>query len=326
VLLRAVAEAPIAFFSGKGGVGKTTVASAAGLGLSQAGRQVLLVSTDPAHSLGHIFDCRIGPTETALTTDLWGLEIDPEHTVRQHLEEVRSSLRRLMPVHLRGEIDRHVELAKDAPGMVEAALLERIAEVVEGVNEYDHVIFDTAPSGHTARLMALPEIMSAWTDGLLRRRDRSERLGGLLRGLDNDQNRSGAVFGDPAAEDRDSQIRRVLERRRQRFMRLRSVIGDPARARFFVVLTPERLPVLETIEFQQRLADSGIDVAGLVVNKRSPPDSGGFLNGRRRQEQSYLEQVGRALPDVPVQELTLESSDIFGLTGLAALRDQLGPL
>lgn len=324
MLLRAVAKAPITFFSGKGGVGKTTVASAVALGLSQAGRRVLLVSTDPAHSLGHVFDCTIGATETALTTNLRALEVDPDQTVRQHLEDVRTSLQRLMPVHLRGEIDRHLELAKDAPGMVEAALLERIAEVVERAEKYDHVIFDTAPSGHTARLMALPEIMSAWTDGLLRRRDRSERLAGLLRGLDNDQSCADAVFGDVAV-DRDSQIRRVLERRRQRFAQLRRVIGDPARARFFIVLTAERLPVLETIGFRKNLADAGIDVAGLVVNKRLPAESGDFLSGRRRQEQSYLDQIRRALPDVPLQELSLESSDVFGLSGLAALRDQLGP-
>jgi len=325
VLLRAAAEAPVAFFSGKGGVGKTTVASAVGLGLSHAGRRVLLVSPAPAHSLGHVFDCAIGRTETALTANLWGLEVDPQQTVQQHLDDVRASLRRLMPVHLRGEIDRHLELAKDAPGMLEAAMLERIAEVVERADEYDHVIFDTAPSGHTARLMALPEIMSAWTDGLLRRRDGSERLGGLLRGLDHDQNRSDAVFGDAAA-DRDTQIRRVLERRRQRFSQLRSIIGDPTRARFFIVLTAERLPALETIEFQRILAEAGIGVAGLVVNKRLPAESGDFLSGRRRQEQSYLDQVRRALPDTPVQEIALETSDIFGLSGLAVLREQLGPV
>jgi arsenite-transporting ATPase len=146
-LLLALAQTKkILFFGGKGGVGKTTVSAATALARSQAGGKVLLVSTDPAHNLGHLFDRAIGPKPVRLAPGLDGLELDPDETVRLHLKEITSSLHKLMPVHLRGEVDKHMALSKDAPGMQEAALMERIAEVVEqGVKDYDLIVFDTAP-------------------------------------------------------------------------------------------------------------------------------------------------------------------------------------
>ena len=143
---------------------------------------MLLVSTDPAHNLGHLWDRSIGSNIVRLAAGLDGLELDPDETVRRHLDEVGAALRRLMPPHLAGEVDKHMALSRDAPGMHEAALLERIADtVIQGLAEYDLLVFDTAPSGHTSRLMALPEMMTAWTEGLLQRQERSKRFGDVLR-------------------------------------------------------------------------------------------------------------------------------------------------
>jgi len=325
VLLNLARSTPILFFGGKGGVGKTTVASAAAVALSREGRRVLLVSTDPAHNLGHLFERRVGPDVVALAADLWARELDPERVIDSHLNEVGAALRRLMPVHLAGEVDKHMELARHAPGMTEAAMLERIAETAEQAADYDHVIFDTAPSGHTAQLMALPELMSAWTDGLLRRRDRADRLQGMLRGLDRDQSRAEAVFGEEdGPTSRDTRVRQILTRRRNRFANLRETLTDERRAAFVIVLTAERLPVLETIELSAALGRSGMHVAGLVVNKRAPAQSSGFLADRYEQEVRHLATLQEALPAAPLQQLPLESADILGLEALAAFAAQWG--
>ncbi|GAB6390242.1 ArsA family ATPase [Stutzerimonas marianensis] len=327
MLLALAAQRRVLFIGGKGGVGKTTVAAATALQQARAGRRVLLVSTDPAHNLGHLWNRSIGSNIVRLAAGLDGLELDPDETVRQHLDEVGAALRRLMPPHLAGEVDKHMALSRDAPGMHEAALLERIADtLIQGLNRYDLLVFDTAPSGHTSRLMALPEMMTAWTEGLLQRQERSKRFGDVLRNLGKDDGGLGeSILGRETGsdEDRQQRVRQLLYRRRERFSQLREVIQDQQRCAFVIVLAAERLPVLETIELQAQLQGSGIDVAGLVVNKRSPADAGSFLAERHAQEQRHLDTLRQSLPDLPLQELPLLAEDVVGEAALAAFGDRL---
>ncbi|MHB1063655.1 MAG: ArsA family ATPase [Georgenia sp.] len=322
MLLSLVAERRVLFVGGKGGVGKTSVASAVGLAQARAGRRVLVVSTDPAHNLGHLWQRAVGDRVTALAQGVDGLEIDPARTTEEHLAAVRSTVRRLMPPHLAGEVDRHLDLARDAPGTHEAAILERIAETVEhALVDYDLVVFDTAPSGHTARLMSLPETMAAWTDGLLRRQERSERFGAALRAFGPDDDGAAALLGagraarDPRAE-RDQEIRRILLRRRDRFEGLRSVLRDAARTSFVIVLAAERLPVLESVELHGRLVGAGVHVGALVVNKRSPLDAGALLAERHRLERAHLTYLRTQLPQVPLVEVPLVPGEIVGESAL----------
>ncbi|MGM0634023.1 MAG: ArsA family ATPase [Pseudomonadota bacterium] len=319
MLLNLARERQILFFGGKGGVGKTTVSAACALRMADEGRRVLLVSTDPAHNLGHLFDRRIGPEPVRLALGLDGIELDPDRTVNEHLKEVGSALRRLMPPGLSGEVDKHIELSRDAPGMQEAALLERIAEVVENAGDYDLVVFDTAPSGHTARLMALPEMMSAWTEGLIKRRDKADRFNAVLKGLSGERDVEKRTLGDDtdAGSDRDTKIRRILNRRQQRFRDLRDALSDRERTAFVIVLAAERMPVLESVELHAQLGRAGVNVGGLVVNKRLPAGlDDPFFIERRAQEQAHLDRLDRELPDVPRQDLSLAAHDVTGLDAL----------
>ncbi|WP_151523825.1 ArsA family ATPase [Serinicoccus kebangsaanensis] len=326
----------VLFVGGKGGVGKTAVASALGLALARGGRRVLVVSTDPAHNLGHLWDRRVGDDTVELAPLLRGLEIDPARTTEQHLAAVRSTMQRLMPEHLQGEIRHHLDLARDAPGTHEAAVLERIAEVIEQRHPDELVIFDTAPSGHTSRLVALPELMQAWTEGLLRRQERSARFGAALRGVQGNRD-----AGERAAADvlgtgersragstdrrgrRDAEIRQILDRRQARFAELRTVLQDPARSAFVIVLAAERLPVLESVELHEQLTRAGMSVGALVVNKRSPADAGALLAERHAVEQRYLGQVREALPDLPLVEVPLLAGELVGEQALHHLASYL---
>ena len=125
------------FVGGKGGVGKTTTAAALALVAAERDRRCLLVSTDPAHSLADLFGRPIGHRETALTASLWALEIDPDRQADEHLETVKARMRRLVHPRSFAEINRQLDLARHAPGTMEAALLERVAEDMALAGAYE---------------------------------------------------------------------------------------------------------------------------------------------------------------------------------------------
>jgi len=311
---------------GKGGVGKTTTAAALALVAAERGRRCLLVSTDPAHSLADLFDRPIGHQEIMLTTSLWALEIDPDRQADTHLAMVKARMKRLVHPRLFAEIDRQLDLARLAPGTMEAAMLERVAEVMAlAGDQYDQVIFDTAPTGHTVRLLSLPEIMAAWTDGLLGHRERSSRLGSALRHLGG-----GRVKGDDlglvdAAADhdeggRDAELNALLQMRRRKFVRAREQLLDADMSAFLLVMNPDRLSMLETIKARDTLIRFSVPVTGLVVNRVLPGDAdGAFLGARRRQEARYLEEIDRVFARLPRVRVPLLPDDVHDMDTLRGL-------
>ena len=325
----------IIFVGGKGGVGKTTTAGALALMAGERGRSTLLVSTDPAHSLGDIFDIRVGNRETPLGPNLSGLEIDPEAEAERHIATVKMSMKSLVAPKMYSEIDRQLELARHSPGTMEAALLERMADLMaETRSRFDLLIFDTAPSGHTIRLLSLPEVLSAWSDGMLERQDRSRRLGELLKVFGRDHSREdefGVIGGSKEEPDnsRDGRIQDILLTRRRKFHRARALLTDPAVTAFLLVLTAERLPILESKKVLALLAKFDVPVAGMIVNRLLPPDAeGDFLKERRLQEHEYRDEIERTFSALQRVYLDLLSHDVHGVETLReigqAIMRQLG--
>jgi len=325
----------IIFVGGKGGVGKTTTAGALGLMAAESGRTTLLVSTDPAHSLGDVFDTRIGNEETSLGPNLSGLEIDPEAVAESHIATVKMSMKSLVAPKMYKEVDRQLELARHSPGTMEAALLERMADLMaEARSRFDLLIFDTAPSGHTIRLLSLPEVLGAWSDGMLGHQDRSRKLGELLKVFGRDHSREdefGMIGGSKEEPDdsRDGRIRDILLTRRRKFHRARELLTDPAVTAFLLVLTAERLPILETEKTLDLLKKFNVPVAGMIVNRLLPPDADGdFLRERRLQEDEYRNEIDETFSGLQRIYLHLLPHDVHGVETLReigkAIERQLG--
>ncbi len=309
-MLLKVPTSRVMFFGGKGGVGKTTIANATALKLSSQA-STLVVSTDPAHNVGHLWNTKVGDSPTTVRPGVDVMELDPARATAEHLKQAGDTMRRMMPEHLHREVNKHLDLAKHSPGTHEAALLERIAMLLEEHGEsYDHIIFDTAPSGHTSRLMALPELMSAWTDGLLERRAKSEKFSELVRGMSPTGKDTTVTTAVDPVDRRNQELRSILLKRRHRFERLRAVLSDATACTFNIVLTAERLPVLETDEFHAELTANGVHVGALIVNRRSPATEGEFLASRRRYEDEALADLHRRLPGLPVVEIPLRAHDV----------------
>jgi len=331
----------IVFVGGKGGVGKTTIASALAVAAADRGTRCLLVSTDPAHSLGDIFARTIGPRETTIVSDLWALEIDPDAEARAHIQTVKQNMKSLVRPALYHEVDRQLDLARHAPGAAEAALLERVAVLMdEGLKRYDLIIFDTAPTGHTIRLLSLPEVMAAWTDGLLHHQSRSDHLGKLWRRLGGGQARGDdlsyladhqdAAGEKPQGEESESEtptgrIKTVLLARRRIFQRARRLLLDPGAFALLVVLTPERLPILESRRAIETLARFDVPVSALVTNRVLPEDAdGAFLRRRQEQQAVYLNEIDATFAHLPRYRLPLLEQDVHGLEALQRVARHFG--
>lgn len=306
MLLNAIDDRRAVFVGGKGGVGKTSIASALALASARRGSRVLVVSTDPAHNLGHLWQRAVGDEVTTLwdgSGRVDGVEIDPARTVDAHLAAVSDTMTRLLPEHLHRAARDHLDSARDAPGTHESAVLERVAETLEtGLDRYDLVIFDTAPSGHTLHLLAMPERMTGWTEKLLANRDRSERFAAAY----------GALGGIKDTSDRDAELRRMLLRRRARFSLMRDVLADPRRAGFLLVTVAEPMPLAESREVTTQLSELEIDLIGVIANRLSPAD---LMPGRAAREDSLLADLdlGAPLTRVPLVD------ELIGLPALEQL-------
>lgn len=322
----------ILFVGGKGGVGKTTVSSALALKFSAQGKKVLLVSTDPAHSLADAFAHPIGAKVTLITEHLSALEIDPDEQVKTHIEQVMRTMKRFSKPDMYPEVERQMRLTQQSPGAQEAALLERLAQLIDEQPEhYDLIIFDTAPTGHTLRLLSLPEAMAAWTQGLLRQSQRAKQLEGVLEHL---APKAGKDISNPMADaqqhetanldDRTADITETLLRRQRLFQRTRRVLQDPAKTAIIFVLTPEKLPILETERAVSALQAEQLPIAGLVINRNLPAAVGGdFFAQRRHQEQLYRAEIERLFKQLPQVYLPLFPTDLYGQQALEQVAAKL---
>jgi arsenite/tail-anchored protein-transporting ATPase len=320
------------FVGGKGGVGKTTVAAALGGMAAGQGKRCLVVSTDPAHSLGDAFGQTIGGHVVPLQERLFGLEIDPDAEADRYVSSVSERMKAFASHQMHQQIDRQMALARFSPGAAEAALLERVATIMTtDADAYDLVIFDTAPTGHTLRLLTLPETMAAWTEGLMASGRRSGRLGEAVANLTTRREAAGVASPTDDPHDRpfaglDRRAQRIAEallERRRLFSRSRRILVDPTLTAFVFVVAAERLPVLETVRAVAALRKFEVPVAGLIVNRLMPHLDGAFYRSRAEQEDIYLSMLASELPELPRMRVPMLARDVSGQEALAAFAAML---
>lgn len=324
---------PIIFIGGKGGVGKTTTAAALASYYASQQQKTLIVSTDPAHSLGDVLDTQLNNAKTAISPYLDAIELNPDVIVDEHFSQVERTIKSYANPDMMPKIREHLRLSKSAPGAQEAAMLESMCQhLVEAADAgYEHIIFDTAPTGHTLRLLVLPEMMGAWTDGLLAQQRRQAKLRSVAnhldshkqtRGSDGQKNSDHDVPNPFAAKksDRWEQAVAVLEKRKALFRQAGLLLHDRGQTAIVLVMTADVLPLAETKRAVSQLEDSKLPPAAIVVNQLiKPTQADAFWQHRAERQQQLLQDIESSFPNYSLYPIYLQKTDVRGTDALSTL-------
>jgi len=281
------------FFTGKGGVGKTSIACASAIQLAESAKRVLLVSTDPASNVGQVFGISIGNTITQIPAvpNLAALEIDPQAAAQLYRDRIVGPVRGILPDAVVQGIE---EQLSGACTTEIAAFDEFTALLVDSplTENYDHIIFDTAPTGHTIRLLQLP---GAWS--------------GFLEQGKGDASCLGPLAG--------------LEKQREQYKAAVNALADGKLTRLILVARAQQSTLREVARTHEELAAIGIKQQYLVVNGIMPPDEiahDPLALAIHQREQATLQKIPEVLKALPRDEIMLKP---FNMVGLDALRHLL---
>jgi arsenite-transporting ATPase len=306
------------FFGGKGGVGKTTCSSAFSKCCAKTGDKTLVVSTDPAHSLADIFGVPIGPEIELIEDNLYGLEIDAELESKKYTDKIKGQISKGISPVIVEEIQRQIDAAAVSPGSEEAAIFDKFVEIIEERgDEFDRIVFDTAPTGHTLRLLSLPELLGGWIDSLI---DKRKHALGLMKMMN-----TGELLKNQQKDRTDNDpILSILERRKEKFEKARKILIDSDNMEFIFVLNPEKLPILETKKAFDILMKYHIPIGGIIVNRTIPEEfckDNEFWSKRKVVERQYMDIINTEFKDKIITILPLLDDDIKGDT-LEIVSDQ----
>jgi len=290
-------------FGGKGGSGKTTLAAATGLHLAELNptRRIVVVSTDPAHSLGDSFDCSIGNKFVAINglNNLQALEIDA-HKLLEDYRKKNSPL--IKKIASRGTYFDDEDIASffdlSLPGIDEVMAVREIARILR-TGQYDLIIMDTAPTGHTLRLLALPEQMENWIEIMNMMMQKHRFL-------------SKHYTGRYVKDECD----RFLEEEKKDIGQVKSLLKSQKRTRFVPVATPEPMSIKETGRLLGTLRDYGICVDNIIINRIAENEECLFCRNRKKGQGEYLGEIKRRFTRHNFIKIPLFPYEIRGLARL----------
>ncbi|RDB43742.1 arsenical pump-driving ATPase [Halomonas sp. DQ26W] len=281
------------FFTGKGGVGKTSLACAAAIRLADEGQRVLLVSTDPASNVGHVFGATIGNRFTAIpdVPRLSALEIDPQAAAQAYRDRLVEPVRGVLP----DDVVKGIEESLSGACTTEIAAFDEFTALLTDApltGDFDHVLFDTAPTGHTIRLLQLP---GAWS--------------GFLEAGKGDASCLGPLAG--------------LEKQRNQYKAAVDALANPQRTRLVLVARPQQSTLREVARTQEEFATLGLSQQYLVINGLLPEyeaQQDPLAAAIHERETAALAGIPGVLEALPCDQLPLKP---FNLVGLDALRKML---
>ena len=286
------------FFTGKGGVGKTSLACATSVRLAEAGRRVLLVSTDPASNVGQVFGVQIGNHITPIpaVAHLSALEIDPQAAAQLYRDRIVGPVRGVLP----DAVVKSIEEQLSGACTTEIAAFDEFTSLLLDsplTADFDHIVFDTAPTGHTIRLLQLP---GAWS--------------GFLEAGKGDASCLGPLAG--------------LEKQRVSYKAAVDALSDPLRTRLVLVARAQGGALREAARTHDELAAIGLSRQHLVINGRMPEREGAhdpLAAAIQAREAAALTDLPPSLRELPRDEIELKAFNLVGLDALQHLLSDQAP-
>lgn len=293
--------AKIIFYGGKGGVGKTTCSTASSINFANKGLKTLLISTDPAHSISDVLEMKIGRKIMNIRENLDGLEIDPEYESEQYIKRIRENMKTILSNVIIDEINKQLDAASVSPGTHESALFDKMSEIIiDKYDEYDVIVFDTAPTGHTLRLLTLPELLEGWMGSLIAKRKKVSNMNKMITRKYKEE--------DP--------VLKILEGRQKSLAKIRKILIEGDDLSICFVLNAERLPIEETKKAVTMLEKYNLPVDTLIVNRILPESiDSDFWIKKKDQEAIYLKQIvdtfkGKKFIRIPLMDNDMKKSTI----------------
>jgi arsenite/tail-anchored protein-transporting ATPase len=285
---------------GKGGVGKTTCASAIALQIARDGRRVLLLSSDPTPSLADIFEIPMGDEEVRLVQDheLFGLEVSSDLVLKRWKERFGPEIYEVVSSFANVDYD-FVDYIGSAPGIEEEFMLHFIVELVEG-DKYDAVVWDTAPAGHTLRLLRLPNLflshMEAATKFYMNMYSYLEKVKHAV-----------------SSKGTRRSLLKIIESWEELSRKIIDFVRDGQRTRYILVTIAEALGVKLTERMLRELEENGLPVGNLVINYLVRDEDCPFHKMRRQMQEHYISLLRASFGERNLVTLYLSPYEIKGL-------------
>lgn len=294
----------ILLYTGKGGVGKTTIAAATAVLCAERGIRTLVVSTDIAHSLADALDTPVGPEPRAIGPNLWAHEPDVFFNISRYWKTIQSYFSSLFSW---GGLEEVMAAEMTVlPGMDELGNLLWIGDHVDA-GQYDLIVVDAAPTGETVRLLSLPEASRWWIEKIAPIGRRVQRLGGpVLR----------RIVGVPLPND---DVYEAGEELLDRLGYVHDLLANPDRSSVRLVLNLERIAIEEAQRSFTYFHMYGFPTDLIVANRVLPAASGSYFEGWREAQARYLPMVEEQFAPVPVRTIPFFDHEMVGIDRLAEL-------
>lgn len=299
----------VLLFTGKGGVGKTTTAAATALRCADQGHRTIVLSTDPAHSLGDAFDVDLGDLAVEVAPGLWGQQLDAQDRMEDSWEEIRTYLQE---VFRWGGIDEiEAEELSVVPGLDEIFALTDIKRYAAS-GEWDVIVVDCAPTAETIRLLSLPAVLSWWMERLFPMGRRVNKVVSPMLGQ---------VTGLPVPGD---DVFGAVERFYERLDGVKEILTDDAVTSARLVVNPERMVVAEARRTYTYLSLFGYGVDAVVANRLLPDeiDDPWFASWKQRHLE-HLETIEEGFAPLPILRAELAPHELVGVERLREFGENL---